>query len=37
MQASLKDDLYAKTKWNWRSPSVDRDSAEKSLNNAANW
>ena len=35
--AEIKSDPFAKTKWNWRNPSVDRASVEVSLNNAKNW
>ena len=30
-------DAFSKTKWNWRNPSVDRASVERSINNASNW
>jgi len=30
-------DAFSKTKWNWRNPSVDRASVERSLGNANNW
>lgn len=33
----VKTDPFAKTKWNWRAPSCDRESVEQSLANAANW
>ena len=36
MQSSNLD-LFTKSKWNYRSPSVDRNSAENALNNANNW
>ena len=29
--------LFTNTKWNWRSPSVDRQSVEKALGNGAAW
>jgi hypothetical protein len=37
MSDTLRTDAFAKTKWNWRAPSVDRASVERSLNNATNW
>ncbi len=37
MSETLRTDAFAKTKWNWRNPSVDRASVERSLSNAANW
>lgn len=30
-------DAFSKTKWNWRTPSVDRASVERSIGNANNW
>lgn len=37
MTDTLRTDAFAKTKWNWRNPSVDRASVERSLANANNW
>ena len=37
MSDTLRTDAFAKTKWNWRNPSVDRASVERSINNASNW
>lgn len=37
MSDTLRTDAFAKTKWNWRNPSVDRASVERSLHNASNW
>ena len=30
-------DAFSKSKWNWRNPSVDRASVERSVHNANNW
>lgn len=35
--ATDRTDAFSKSKWNWRAPSVDRASVEKSLQNASNW
>ena len=35
--SDIKSDPFAKTKWNWRAPSIDRNCVEQSLQNAANW